>query len=133
MIRIRSKKMQTIVKIGLVIGYLAIMGLMFVFGRSHTVIIDNNSDPSGIFSAIDGCTVSFDGDKGIEMFKGDRDKIVVRGQHHTVKISFFNGQEEVSGTIRIPLFEDAVLVSIPAIASGAEAVSSFELYKQEEE
>lgn len=133
MIRIRSKKMQTAVKIGLIFCYFFIMALMFVLGRSHTVIIDNNSEPAGAYKAIDGCSVSFNGGKAIEMFKGDRDKILLRGQSHTVTISFFNGQEDVTGTIRIPLFEDAVLVSLPALSAGREAVSPFELYQREGE
>lgn len=132
MIRVRTKKGRRMVKIGLIIAYLCIMALMFLLGRSHTVLIDNNSIPGGV-SAIDGCTISFGGDKPIEMFKGDRDKILLRGQTHRVTVSFFDGREDVTGTISIPLFEDAVLVSIPAFISGGNAVSRFELYKPAEE
>ena len=132
MIRVRTKKGRRMVKIGLVIGYVLIMALMFLFGRSHTVLIDNKSVPGG-GSAIDGCTISFGGDKPIEMFKGDRDKIMLRGQTHRVTVSFFDGREDVTGTISIPLFEDAVLVSIPAFISGGNAVSRFELYKPADE
>ena len=132
MIRVRTKKGRRLVKIGLIIAYLFIMALMFLLGRSHTVLIDNNSIPGGV-SAIDGCTISFGGDKPIEMFKGDRDKIMLRGQTHRVTVSFFDGREDVTGTISIPLFEDAVLVSIPAFVSGGNAVSHFELYKPAEE
>ena len=132
MIRVRTKKGRRLVKIGLIIAYLCIMALMFLLGRSHTVLIDNNSIPGGV-SAIDGCTISFGGDKPIEMFKGDRDKIMLRGQTHRVTVSFFDGREDVTGTISIPLFEDAVLVSIPAFISGGNAVSRFDLYKPAEE
>lgn len=132
MIRVRTKKGRRLVKIGLIIAYLFIMALMFLLGRSHTVLIDNNSIPGGV-SAVDGCTISFGGDKPIEMFKGDRDKIMLRGQTHRVTVSFFDGREDVTGTISIPLFEDAVLVSIPAFISGGNAVSRFELYKPAEE
>jgi hypothetical protein len=132
MIRVRTKKGRRLVKIGLIIAYLCIMALMFLLGRSHTVLIDNNSIPGGV-SAVDGCTISFGGDKPIEMFKGDRDKIMLRGQTHRVTVSFFDGREDVTGTISIPLFEDAVLVSIPAFISGGNAVSRFELYKPAEE
>lgn len=132
MIRVRTKKGRRLVKIGLIIAYLCIMALMFLLGRSHTVLIDNNSIPGGV-SAVDGCTISFGGDKPIEMFKGDRDKILLRGQTHRVTVSFFDGREDVTGIISIPLFEDAVLVSIPAFISGGNAVSRFELYKPAEE
>ena len=132
MIRVRTKKGRRLVKIGLIIAYLFIMALMFLLGRSHTVLIDNNSIPGGV-SAVDGCTISFGGDKPIEMFKGDRDKIMLRGQTHRVTVSFFDGREDVTGTISIPLFEDAVLVSIPAFIYGGNAVSRFELYKPAEE
>lgn len=132
MIRVRTKKGRRLVKIGLIIAYLCIMALMFLLGRSHTVLIDNNSIPGGV-SAIDGCAISFGGDKPIEMFKGDRDKILLRGQTHRVTVSFFDGREDVTGIISIPLFEDAVLVSIPAFISGGNAVSRFELYKPAEE
>ena len=133
MIRVRSKKGQRLVKIGLVIFYLLLMALMFLLGRSHTVLIDNKSDPNGAYKAIDGCTISFNGEKPIEMFKGDRDKIMLRGQTHRVKVSFFSGQEDVIGIITIPLFEDAVMVSIPAFVKGENAVSHFELYTPSEE
>ena len=133
MIRVRSKKGQRLVKIGLVVFYLFLMALMFLLGRSHTVLIDNKSDPNGAYKAIDGCTISFNGEKPIEMFKGDRDKIMLRGQTHRVKVSFFNGQEDVIGIITIPLFEDAVMVSIPAFVKGENAVSHFELYTPSEE
>ena len=113
MIRVRSKKGQRLVKIGLVIFYLLLMALMFLLGRSHTVLIDNKSDPNGAYKAID--------------------KIMLRGQTHRVKVSFFNGQEEITGTITIPLFEDAVMVSIPAFVKGENAVSHFELYTPSEE
>ena len=132
MIRVRTKKGRRLVKIGLIIAYLCIMALMFLLGRSHTVLIDNNSIPGGV-SAVDGCTISFGSDKPIEMFKGDRDKIMLRGQTHHVKVSFFNGQEDVTGTITIPLFEDAVMVSIPAFTKGENAVTHFELYAPVEE
>lgn len=133
MIRVRSKKGQRLVKIGLGLFYMLIMVLMFLFGRSHTVLIDNNTDPSGAYKAIDGCTISFGGGKPIEMFKGDRDKIMLQGQTHRVKVSFFNGREDVTGTITIPLLEDAVLVSIPAFVAGEKSVSRFELYKPSDE
>ena len=133
MIRVRSKKGPRLVNIGLVIFYLLLMALMFLLGRSHTVLIDNKSDPNGAYKAIDGCTISFNGEKPSEMFKGDRDKIMLRGQTHRVKVSFFNGQEEITGTITIPLFEDAVMVSIPAFVKGENAVSHFELYTTSEE
>ena len=132
MIRVRTKKGRRLVKIGLIIAYLCIMALMFLLGRSHTVLIDNNNIPGG-GSAVDGCTISFGSDKPIEMFKGDRDKILLRGQTHRVTVSFFDGREDVTGTISIPLFEDAVLVSIPAFIYGGNAVSRFELYKPAEE
>ena len=132
MIRVRTKKGRRLVKIGLIIAYLCIMALMFLFGRSHTVLIDNKSVPGGV-KAIDGCAISFGGDKPIEMFKGDRDKIMLRGQTHRVTVSFFDGREDVTGIISIPLFEDAVLVSIPVFVSGGNAVSRFELYKPAEE
>ena len=132
MIRVRSKKAQRAVRISLAVLYLLIMMVMFLLGRSHTVLIDNKGDPNGAYKAIDGCSISFNGEKPIEMFKGDRDKILLRGQTHQVKVSFFNGQEDVTGTITIPLFEDAVMVSIPAFVTGKNAVSHFELYAPSE-
>lgn len=132
MIRVRSKKAQRAVRISLAVLYLLIMMVMFLLGRSHTVLIDNKGDPNGAYKAIDGCAVSFGGGKPIEMFKGDRDKIMLRGQTHQVTIRFFNGQEDVTGSISIPLFEDAVIVSLPALVSGGNAVSHFELYKLSE-
>lgn len=129
MLRIKTRTAQTAVKIGLVCCYFLLTALMFIFGRTHTVLIDNA--PFNGIKAIDGCTIQFGTDKPIEMFSGDRDKLMLRGQKHQAVIRFLDGTADVTASISIPLFEDAVLVSIPALVAGkaAEAVSPFELYK----
>ncbi len=124
--RIHSKSAKTAVRIGLVVLYFVIAALMFVFGRTHTVLVDNKT--VGDVKGIDGCAVSFDGEKPIEFFAGDRDKISLRGQNHDVTITFFSGEDEVTASFQIPLFQDTVLVSIPSIAAGKDGVEPFDLY-----
>ena len=64
--------------------YIAIMVLMVITGRRHTILIDNKDAPDGSYTAIDGMEVRINNQEALEYYPGDRDKAVVQGQRHKI-------------------------------------------------
>ena len=60
--------------------YLLLAILMFVTGRTHTLLMDNKGNQDGSFSAINGMTVVIDNTTSEELMKNDRAKVIVKGQ-----------------------------------------------------
>jgi hypothetical protein len=118
-----------IVRSVLVVVYLLLAVVMFVTGRSHTVLIDNKAAEDGSFKAINGMEVTINKLPSSEFMKGDRDKFVVKGQNVKIKVVSFDGQIEDTYKIKIPLAQDAVLISVPKLVNGLEgAVEPFKIY-----
>ncbi len=129
--RIRSKKAVMIIRIILPILYILLIALMFILGRTHTVLFENKKADDGSFTHLGSIEISFDGKEPQELFKGERDKILLRGQKHKVVIRFADGRDDFVGEFRIPLFQDTVLLSLPALVENLpSAVTSFELYTE---
>ncbi len=104
----------------LVAAYIALAAVVFVLGKTHTVLVDNKDAGDGSVGAIDGVLVRVDRQEELELYAGDRDKAVVRGQSHTVTVEAIDGSAKVQKRIRVPLGEDVVLLSIPKLAAGIE-------------
>ncbi|MEL3911737.1 DUF6672 family protein [Treponema pedis] len=117
MIRIQSKKLKLILRISLGVCYVMLAVLMFVSGRTHTVLFENKKADDGSFTHLGSIEISFDGKEPQELFKGERDKILLRGQKHKIIVNFTDGREPFKGEFKIPLFEDTVLLSIPALVN----------------
>ncbi|MCR4626218.1 MAG: hypothetical protein K5640_01050 [Treponema sp.] len=118
-----------IVRSVLVVVYVLLAVVMFVTGRSHTVLIDNKAAEDGSFKAINGMEVTINKLPSSEFMKGDRDKFVVKGQNVKIKVVSFDGQIEDTYKIKIPLAQDAVLISVPKLVNGLEgAVEPFKIY-----
>ena len=129
--RIRSKKAVMIIRIILPILYILLIALMFILGRTHTVLFENKKADDGSFTHLGSIEIGFDGKEPQELFKGERDKILLRGQKHKVVIRFADGRDDFVGEFRIPLFQDTVLLSLPALVENLpSAVTSFELYTE---
>lgn len=129
--RIRSKKAVMIIRIILPILYILLIALMFILGRTHTVLFENKKADDGSFTHLGSIEISFDGKEPQELFKGERDKILLRGQKHKVVIRFADGRDDFVGEFRIPLFQDTVLLSLPALVENLpSAVTSFDLYTE---
>ncbi|CEM62002.1 hypothetical protein DWQ65_11255 [Treponema phagedenis] len=134
MIRIENTKIKIIIRISLAVIYVLLLCIMFLFGRTHTVLLDNRDAADGSYKAIPGFEIKLNNEDSIEMFKGDRDKILLRGQNHTLVVTFFDGTPPFKGEFQIPLFQDAVLLSIPALVNKHKnAISPFEMYSVQEE
>ena len=113
----------------LVVLYLVLAIVMFLTGRTHTILIDNKGDDAGTYKAVKGMEVSVDKGEPVEFYKGDRDKFPVKSQKHTIDIEFFDGSEPVTFTVNIPVTYDYVLLSIPKYLAGIEPyMEEFDIY-----
>ena len=106
------------VRAGLLVVYVALMCVAFIFGKGHTVLLDNKDSQDGTVKAIESMTVSVNGGEPIEFMGGDRDMAKVRAQWHTIKVDI-NGQV-VEKKFTVPLGADMVLLSIPKLLAGVE-------------
>jgi hypothetical protein len=104
----------------LLVLYIAIMMIMVVTGRRHTILIDNKDAPDGSYTAIDGMEVQINNLEALEYYPGDRDKAVVQGQRHKIKVDMFMEGREFEASFRIPFGQDMILLSVPKLAAGIE-------------
>ncbi|MCX7776169.1 MAG: hypothetical protein N2067_08725 [Spirochaetaceae bacterium] len=114
--------------------YLGLMVLMIFTGRRHTILIDNKDTTDGSYEAINGMEVSIDRQEPSEYWPGDRDKAIVQGQRHTIKVSVFDDGTEVAKSFTVPLWTDIVIISVPKMLKGIEPwVEPFTMAQQIEE
>ena len=108
--------------------YVLLTVCMFVTGRSHTVLIDNHAAEDGSYKAIKSMTVTVNHNPPSEFMKGDRDKFTVKGQKLSIRVQTIDGSIDTVYTLKIPLKEDSVLVSVPKLAAGIDgAMEHFDM------
>ncbi len=101
--------------------YVVLAVALFVTGRGHTILVDNKADPAGAFPALKAAVVSVDRQKPMEFYPGDRDKFIVKGQRHVLRVKpLAPGAQEKVVEFRVPLKEDMTLVSISKLMAGVE-------------
>lgn len=113
-----NKSRRTLVRAALLVVYAAIMMAAFIFGKGHTILLDNKDSEDGSIKAFENVTVSVDGQEPMEFASGDRDMAKVHSQWHTVKL-VSNGQT-TEKKITVPIGTDMLLLSIPKLAAGVE-------------
>ncbi len=124
-----AKKRVIIARTAIIVIYLGLAAVMFITGRTHTVLIDNKNAADGSYKAYKGMVVTVGKSAPSEFMRGDRDKFSVKGQKAKIHVEFYDGTEDLDVTVRIPFTEDCVLVSIPAYTAGnADYVQPFSLY-----
>lgn len=124
-------KKTLLLRLFLLILYAALLLVLFINGRSHTVLIDNKADPNGEWQAVRSMSVSINGGEPSEYQRGDRDQVRVKGQKMQISIEFFDGSEALSKTIKLPFMEDTLLLSIPKlIATRSDALEPFNMYAE---
>jgi hypothetical protein len=111
---------RILVRGGLVAVYAALIALVFVTGKSHTILVDNKDRAEGPFQAIDGVLVSIDGREPLELYKGDRDMVKVKGQKLRVTVEPITGGEKKTAELSIPMDVDMLLLSVPMLSAGRE-------------
>ena len=123
-----ASRLSLIVRSIVAVVYLLLAVCMFVTGRSHTVLIDNYAAEDGSYKAIKSMTVTVNRNPPSEFMKGDRDKFTVKGQKLVIKVESFDGSADGVYTIKIPLAEDSVIVSVPRLTAGLDgAMEHFDL------
>ena len=121
-------KPKIIIRTGIIAAYIMLAIIMFTTGRTHTVLIDNHAADDGSYRAINGMTVTLNRHASSEFFRGDRDTFSVKGQRIRIRVQSFDGSINYNGIIKIPILQDAVLISIPRLVAHVEnAVEPFEL------
>ncbi|QTQ11226.1 hypothetical protein HRI96_02855 [Treponema parvum] len=124
-----SRKKTLIIRAVLITGYVLLGIVMFVTGRSHTVLIDNKNAEDASYKAINGMEVSINRLPPSEFMKGDRDKFIIKGQRLKIRVASFDGQVDEVFNLKIPLTQDAVLVSVPKLVNKISgAVEPFSVY-----
>ena len=124
-----SKKRSLVMRSVIIVVYILLAVIMFVTGRSHTVLIDNHGAEDGSYKAIKSMTVTVNNNKPSEFMKGDRDKFVIKGQKLKVKVQSFDGKIDTVYTFKIPLKTDSVLISIPKLAAGMNETQAMEEFQ----
>jgi hypothetical protein len=115
-----KKRRMRVVRLGLAILYLGLGAAMMLSGRSHTVLIDNKGADDGSYEALDGILVSVDGKEGLEYYPGDRDKALVQGQRHRIRVELFSDGTITEKTFKVAFGESLVLLSVPKMVKGIE-------------
>lgn len=115
-----SKSKRWIVRSALAVVYVAIVILMMVTGRSHTILIDNKGAADDSYQAVDGMEVQIDRQEALEYYPGDRDKALVKGQRHSIKVEVFADGSVVEKPLRLPFGQDMILLSVPKMLAGIE-------------
>lgn len=114
------KNPKVLVRSILCLVYVAVLILMLLTGKRHTILIDNKDAEDGSYLAVDGMSVQIDKQESSEYYPGDRDKAVVNAQKHTIKVEIFSDGKIVESSFTIPLGQDMVLLSVPKLVAGIE-------------
>lgn len=120
-------KRHIIVKITLLVVYFALAVTMFVTGRTHTVLLDNRDAEDGSCTALSGITLTVNGGDAFDFAAKARDLISVKGQTAKIHVEFKDGTPTKSFDVEIPFKEDSVMISIPKLVAGLDAVVPFEM------
>jgi hypothetical protein len=116
----RTFARRLIVHAVLLAAAVGLAALFFVTGKGHTLLIDNKDAEDGSVQAIDGVMVSVDRQEALELYRGDRDKAVVKGQAHTISIEVIADGTKIRKKIRLPIGREMLLLSVPKLAAGLE-------------
>jgi hypothetical protein len=114
---------RTIIRGALITAYIGLAVFLFMAYRGHTLLIDNHD--AGNLTAPDMITVSLDRGKPVDFFRRDRDRVMVTGSVHSVRVEFSDGRTAFEGKIRLPLKDDMYLLSIPRLLNNEPCVEVF--------
>jgi len=111
------RRRRLLIRAGLLAVYAGLMALAFVTGKAHIVLIDNKDTQE--VEGLDGVLVAVNGGEELELYRGDRDKITVRGLALRVRIELFDGSS-AEKSLRLPVGQDMLLLSIPALLADSD-------------
>jgi len=110
--------------------------MLFFIGKQHTVLLDNKTITINgeEIAALKMVEVQVNKLPSLEFYPRDRDKVDVTRQKHTITVSYTDaGWNEISITrkFNLPLLEEMVIISIPALVANPDAPQSVWLEKYE--
>ncbi|MFA6689336.1 MAG: DUF6672 family protein [Sphaerochaetaceae bacterium] len=113
------------IRLAVIVAILLVAVLMFLIGKQHTILLDNKTLEFGgeTYKAFSIVEVQVDKEEQLELAARDRDKAVVTGQRHSITVLYMDANyEEIEKTWKfsVPLGEDMLLLSVPALVGGAE-------------
>jgi len=103
-----------------VLAYIVLAALVFVFGKGHSLLVDNKKAKDGSYDAIDGIMVSVDGGEALELYAGDRDMVLLKGQSHSITVEGIMDEVKASASFKLPMGEDMLILSVPKLLAGIE-------------
>jgi hypothetical protein len=115
---------KKIIQAAMILLWIGLGIIIFVNFRGHTLIVDNRNTEEGL-RAPDLITVSVDGGKGLEFFRGDRDRFAVTGSRHRIRIEFSDGTPPFEREFRLPIRADMYILSIPKMLNSLPFVEVF--------
>lgn len=113
------------IRIAAIAVVLLLAVLMFWLGKQHTILLDNKTlEVDGrSYKALSIVEVKVDKGEWLELAARDRDMAVVTDQGHRITVRYTDeNYEDVEKTWKfsVPLGEDMMLLSIPALVGGAD-------------
>jgi hypothetical protein len=111
---------RLLIRLALVVLWIALGLVVFVQYRGHTLLVDNRNGENPALQAPDMIDVSIDGGKSLEFFRGDRVRFTITGSNHRINIEFSNGSPPVEMLFSVGLKNDMYLLSVPKMLSGIE-------------
>jgi hypothetical protein len=115
-----TKRRKNIIRLTLIAAWAALLVVLFVMNRGHTLLVDNrNAEDLGL-RAPDMILVTVNKGKPIEFFRGDRELFQSGGGRHRIYIEFNDGRPPFETYFKLPLGPDMFLLSIPKMINGIE-------------
>lgn len=111
---------RAVIRTVLVVLWIVLGIFLFVNYRGHTVLVDNKNVEELNLQAPNMITVSLNGGRALEFFRGDRDRFSVTGSKHHITIEFSGSGEVFEADFRLRLKDDMYLLSIPKLLASIE-------------
>ena len=108
---------------GLVVVLVTISIVCLIFGRGHTVYLDNKSIEGTEYSSYASVDIYYKGEKIVNLGKAERGSITLTGQKLDVqfvaKKTNAAKEETIQATIELPYNMDGIVINIPAYIGNA--------------
>lgn len=109
---------------GLIAILVAISVFCLIFGRGHTVYLDNKSIEGTDYSSYASVDIYYKGEKIVNLQKAERGSITLTGQKLDVEFVVMkkktSSEEDIKTTITLPYDMDGIVINIPAYLEGAD-------------
>ena len=114
------KQRRLIIRLALVVVWIALGIMLFVLNRGHAILLDNRNLTSPEMRAPDMITITVNKLKPVELLRGERDVLDVGGGRQRIRVEYIDGTPPFETSFTIPLGPDMVILSIPKMINGIE-------------